>query len=76
MTKQAKILVGLMSGTSLDGVTAVVARFSSDDAGVVEHAGSGDRGVVTTELLAHVEQPYEPAVRPRLEPSKQCATKS
>jgi len=76
MTKQAKILVGLMSGTSLDGVTAVVARFSSHDARVVEHPGSGDRGGVTTELLAHVEQPYEPAVRVRLEAAMQGATPS
>lgn len=65
MTKHASILVGLMSGTSLDGVTAVVARFSSDDA-----------GVVNTELLAHVAQPYEPAVRARLEAAMQGATPS
>lgn len=49
------VLVGLMSGTSLDGVTAVVVRFHEDDA-----------GRVTPELLAHIETPYAAGQRARL----------
>lgn len=51
----ADVLVGLMSGTSLDGITAVVTRFVTD-----EH------GVVKPELLAHVEHPYSAGQRSRL----------
>lgn len=49
------VLVGLMSGTSLDGITAVVVRFE-------EH----EDGSVTPELLAHVERPYAAGQRSRL----------
>jgi anhydro-N-acetylmuramic acid kinase len=47
--------VGLMSGTSLDGITAAVARFSS-----------GTDGAISVELVAHLSQPYEPGQRDRL----------
>ena len=46
--------VGLMSGTSQDGVTAVVVRFHEE----------GRR--VRPELLAHVQRPYSPERRARL----------
>jgi anhydro-N-acetylmuramic acid kinase len=49
--------VGLMSGTSLDGVTAVVARF-------VDRAGRDPRHGV--ELLAHVQHPYSDTQRKQL----------
>lgn len=49
------VLVGLMSGTSLDGITAAVVRFTSDDA-----------GRVTPELLAHIQRPYDAPTRARL----------
>lgn len=52
---ESDVLVGLMSGTSLDGITAAVARF-------VER---GD-GTIAPELLAFVQVPYEPAMRARL----------
>ena len=61
----ARVFVGLMSGTSLDGITAVVLRFREDDA-----------GRVTPELLSHVALPYEPAVRARLLAATQGATPS
>jgi anhydro-N-acetylmuramic acid kinase len=48
------VFVGLMSGTSLDGITAAVARF--------EPAGGGFRA----ELLALETRPYTPAQRARL----------
>lgn len=59
----ADVLVGLMSGTSLDGITAVVARFSEDE-----------QGLVAPELLAHVERPYTPGQRARLAAAMQGAT--
>ena len=49
------VLVGLMSGTSLDGVSAAVARFRD-----------GDAGAVGMDLLAFVQQPYSPERRARL----------
>lgn len=57
------VLVGLMSGTSLDGVTAVVVRFHEDEA-----------GRVTPELLAQVEQPYAAGQRARLAAAMQGAS--
>jgi anhydro-N-acetylmuramic acid kinase len=57
------VLVGLMSGTSLDGITAVVARFTTDAT-----------GVVTPELLAHVERPYSAGQRARLAAAMQGAS--
>ena len=59
------VLVGLMSGTSLDGITAVVVRFVEDDA-----------GRVTPELLAQVAHPYDAATRTRLAAALEGATPS
>ncbi len=51
----AGVMVGLMSGTSLDGISAAVVRLADTGAGAVSH-----------ELLAFVETPYPPAFRSRL----------
>lgn len=51
----SRILVGLMSGTSLDGITAAVVRFNPTE-------GSG----VTAELLAFTGRDYTSAQRERL----------
>ena len=59
------VLVGLMSGTSLDGITAVVVRFVEDEA-----------GRVTPELLAQVAHPYDAATRTRLAAALEGATPS
>ncbi|MGI9077500.1 MAG: anhydro-N-acetylmuramic acid kinase [Gemmatimonadaceae bacterium] len=48
-------LVGLMSGTSLDGVSAAAARFKT-----------AAHGAVTVELLGFLSLPYTPAQRERL----------
>ncbi len=56
-------MVGLMSGTSLDGISAAVARFR-------EEAGGG----ITPELLAFVEVPYDAPMRARLEAALAGAT--
>lgn len=61
----ARVLVGLMSGTSMDGITAVVVRFREETS-----------GVVAPELLAHVSRPYEPEQRARLAAAMQGATLS
>jgi anhydro-N-acetylmuramic acid kinase len=53
---ESRIIVGLMSGTSLDGATAAVVRFNPRD----------DNGV-TAELLAFVLHDYTPAQRDRLQ---------
>jgi anhydro-N-acetylmuramic acid kinase len=53
------VFVGIMSGTSLDGVTAACATF---------HEAAGR--VVPT-LLSHVTRPYAPAERTRLEAAMQ-----
>jgi anhydro-N-acetylmuramic acid kinase len=50
------VFVGLMSGTSCDGVAAAAARFAERGAG----------GRLTAELLGFVQAPYAPAVRDRL----------
>jgi anhydro-N-acetylmuramic acid kinase len=53
---ESRVIVGLMSGTSLDGATAAVVRFSPrSDAGV------------TADLLAFVLHDYTPAQRARLQ---------
>ena len=59
------VLVGLMSGTSLDGVTAAVVRFT-------EQAD----GRVHPELLAHVDRAYDAATRQRLAAALEGATPS
>lgn len=61
----ARVLVGLMSGTSLDGVTAVVVRFREEES-----------GAVSPELLAHVARPYDAAQRARLAAALQGASPS
>jgi anhydro-N-acetylmuramic acid kinase len=53
---ESKIVLGLMSGTSLDGATAAVVRFTA----------RGDNGV-DAELLAFVLHDYAPAQRARLQ---------
>lgn len=52
----ALVLVGLMSGTSLDGISVAVARFRDNDDGI-PHAT----------LLAFAQRPYGSAERDRLE---------
>jgi anhydro-N-acetylmuramic acid kinase len=52
---RGEVLVGLMSGTSLDGVTGAAVRFTE-----------GEDGRVAPELLAHVARPYDAAFRARL----------
>jgi anhydro-N-acetylmuramic acid kinase len=54
MTTDAPVVVGIMSGTSLDGVTAAIARFSH-----------GDKGYAS-ELLGVESVPYPDSVRERL----------
>ncbi len=49
------VVVGLMSGTSLDGIAAAVTRFSRTDA-----------GKISAELLAFTNRAYTPAQRERL----------
>jgi anhydro-N-acetylmuramic acid kinase len=51
----SRIVVGLMSGTSLDGISAAVVRF-----------GRGDDGRVTYDLLGMSVRPYDDAQRDRL----------
>lgn len=55
MTDNSTVIVGLMSGTSLDGITAAVVRFSP----------KGDTGV-DAELLAFTVRDYTPPQRERL----------
>ena len=52
---ESKVLVGLMSGTSLDGITAAVVRFTPTES-----------GGVTAELLAFTGRDYTKAERDRL----------
>lgn len=49
------VVVGLMSGTSLDGISAAVARFRD-----------GSDGRVDVDLLAYISRPYTSAERSRL----------
>lgn len=58
-----RVLVGVMSGTSLDGVTAAAVRFTDDESGKVR-----------AELLSHVSRPYDPEQRTRLALALQGAT--
>lgn len=57
-----KVLVGLMSGTSLDGISAAVVRFDEKDARI------------SAELLAFDHRPYLPAERMRIEALMQRGT--
>lgn len=51
---QTRVLIGLMSGTSLDGITAAAVRFTDDE------------NRVAAELLAFIVHDYTPAQRERL----------
>lgn len=64
MARDERVVAGLMSGTSLDGVDAVVARL----------AGTG-RGL-RMETLAYVETPYPEALRTLLLRNSDAATSS
>jgi len=55
----ADVFVGIMSGTSLDGITAACVRFAEAD------------GRVVPTLLSHVTRPYAPVERARLEAAMQ-----
>ena len=65
MTKPSQVFVGLMSGTSLDGITAAVVRFHEDA-----------NGRVRPELLAHVARAYDAVTRTRLAAALVGATPS
>ena len=58
----SKVLVGLMSGTSLDGISAAVVRFAEDDARI------------TANLLSFDHRPYSTAERTRIEALMQRGT--
>ena len=59
-----QVVVGLMSGTSLDGISAAVTRFTERD------------GAVLPELLAFVQTEYSAAQRNRLAAALTGATPS
>ena len=61
---RGQVLVGLMSGTSLDGITAAVVRFTETE------------GRPSVELLAQVQRPYEASTRERLAAALVGATPS
>ena len=63
MTQASTVIVGLMSGTSLDGITAAVVRFSP----------KGETGV-DAELLAFTARDYTPQQRERLDRALTGAT--
>ena len=65
MTDRSQVFVGLMSGTSLDGITAAVVRFTEES-----------DGRVRPELLAHVSRAYDAATRARLAAALVGATPS
>jgi anhydro-N-acetylmuramic acid kinase len=58
-----RVLVGLMSGTSLDGISAAVVRFREDE-----------QGAVTPELLNYLSTAYSPVQRERLSAALRGAT--
>ena len=57
------VVVGLMSGTSLDGISAAVARFRD-----------ARDGRIDVDLLAYTSRPYTPAERARLQTANTGAT--
>ena len=63
-TMNEMVVVGLMSGTSLDGISAAVARFTERD------------GAVIPELLAFIETDYTASQRDRLTAALTDATPS
>lgn len=60
---ESDVMVGLMSGTSLDGISAAVVRFREDTHGTVTH-----------ELLAFVQHSYDAAFRARLSAAMTAAS--
>jgi len=60
------VVVGLMSGTSLDGISAAVARFKP--------AGDARSGRLDVDLLAFTSRSYSPAQRERLARALSSAT--
>ncbi|MEI6740818.1 MAG: anhydro-N-acetylmuramic acid kinase [Gemmatimonadaceae bacterium] len=57
------VLVGVMSGTSLDGITAAAVRFTE-----------AHDGRITPTVLSHAHRPYAPTERTRLERAMQGDT--
>jgi anhydro-N-acetylmuramic acid kinase len=60
--EKSRVLVGLMSGTSLDGISAAVVRFTERDARIA------------AELLSFEQRAYTPLQRERLEHAMQRGT--
>ncbi|GDX86466.1 anhydro-N-acetylmuramic acid kinase [Gemmatimonadota bacterium] len=60
---ESDVLVGLMSGTSLDGISAAVVRFREDA-----------HGAITPELLAFVQHAYDAPFRSRLAAAMRAAS--
>jgi len=61
---ETKVLIGLMSGTSLDGITAAVTRFTEDN------------GRISAELVGFISHDYTPEQRERLANALTGATPS
>jgi anhydro-N-acetylmuramic acid kinase len=59
--KPARTVLGLMSGTSHDGIDAAIARISNQQPAV-----SGQKKAVTVELLHHNTYPYSTQLRERI----------
>lgn len=68
MTADGSVVVGVMSGTSLDGVSAAVARF------IPSAAAGADEPDVRAELVACAHRPFSAAERDRLLAAMQGGT--
>ncbi len=60
------VFVGLMSGTSADGIDAVVARFGPALLGRIRGGVAGARKAQAPEFLVHRHEPFDDAVRARI----------